>query len=75
MGRATCRFGGNEVEFHLKMVSVFECLYIFVSLQKSNGMCIKVKRFHAKSFNFWSKRARGVTNWYQSFGLSELGFL
>ena len=27
-----------------------------------------------KVLNFWSKRARGVTTWYQSFGLSELGF-
>ena len=33
--------------------------------------------FPRKSFKFeyfWSKRARGVTTWYQSFGLSELGF-
>ena len=37
-------------------------------------MSIKVKRFRVKSFSFWSKRAWGVTTWYQSFGLSELGF-
>lgn len=36
-------------------------------------MSIKVKLFPRKSKSFWLKRARGVTTWYQSFGLSELG--
>ena len=50
MGRATCRFGGNEVEFHLKMVLKSKYKRIFVNGQRRIEMVVKVKSFPLKKF-------------------------
>ena len=78
MSPATRSFKGNEVKFQLKMVSCLnQSLSVSGFLSMIKGGLIwssRSSRFRTKSFNSWSKWARGVTNWNHSFGLSESGF-